>query len=188
MCGVLKFNFNPKKSTQAAAYLLHRNAGDMDKYIWIKMLYLADRAALEKWEEPITGDFPSSMPLGPVLSNIYDLTKGDCPRFRENWEPFIADADPENRVALKTDPGTDELSRAELAVLDAVFEKFRNYSFVQMRDFCHSLGEYEDVGKTSKPLPYERILKALGKSPEQIEDVSQRCREIQMAELLLAPR
>src|SRR3990172_2875087 len=70
---VLKFNFNPKKATQAAAYLLKRNDGDMDMYLWIKLLYLADRAALEKWEEPITGDFPSSMPLGPVLSNIYDL-------------------------------------------------------------------------------------------------------------------
>ena len=186
---MLKFNFNPKKSTQAAAYLLKRNDGDMDKYLWIKMLYLADRAALEKWEEPITGDFPSSMPLGPVLSNIYDLTKGDCPRFREDWEPFISDTDTDtNRVSLKTDPGTGELSRAELAVLDAVFTKFRNYSFAQMRDFCHALGEYEAVGKTSKPLPFERILQALGKSPEQIEDVSQRCREIQLAELLLAPR
>lgn len=185
---MLKFNFNPKKSTQAAAYLLNRNAGDMDKYIWIKMLYLADRAALEKWEEPITGDFPSSMQFGPVLSNIYDLTKGDCPRFREDWEPFFADADAENRGSLKADPGTDELSRAELAVLDAVFEKFHNYTFAQMKAFCHALGEYEDVGRGSKSLPFERILAALGKSPEQIEDVSQRCREIQMAELLLAPR
>ena len=76
----MKFTFNPKKSAQAGAYLLKANGGAMEKYLWIKMLYMADRESLQRWEEPITGDTPASLPYGPVLSTIYDLTKGDCPK------------------------------------------------------------------------------------------------------------
>ena len=45
----MNFAFNPKKCAQAAAILLRLNDGDMDKYLFIKMLYLADRKAIEKW-------------------------------------------------------------------------------------------------------------------------------------------
>src|SRR6266446_8663564 len=107
---MIQFMFNPKKSAQAASILLKLNGGDMDKYLFIKMLFLADREALDKWEESITGDHIVSMKYGPVLSTIYDLTKGDCASLRGNWEPFITDADPQtNAVHLRDDPGNDEL-------------------------------------------------------------------------------
>jgi uncharacterized phage-associated protein len=185
----VNFTFNPKKSVQAGAYLLKQNGGDMDKYLWIKMLYLADRESLGRWEEPITGDSPASMQYGPVLSTIYDLTKGDCPTLHPQWEQFISDADPEtNRVFLKADPGIDELSKAEVGILESVFQKFRNYTWRQMKDFCHRLTEYEEVGRSSKPLPFERILTALGKSPKEIEEAEARHVEMCVAEMLLSPR
>jgi len=183
----MSFKFNPKKSAQAAAVLLNLNGGDMDKYIFIKMLYLADREALKKWKEPITGDRTTSMQYGPVLSTIYDLTKGDCPNVRKEWEKFISDADPEtNRVFLKKDPGNDELCRAEVAILEATHTKFKSYTWKQMRDYCHNhLIEYEDVGKSSKTLPPERILAALGWSAGDIREADARRRENQMVETLL---
>ena len=97
----IRFDFNPKKSAQAAAILLQLNGGDMDKYLFIKMLYLADKQSLQKWEEPITGDSVASMRYGPVLSTVYDLTKGDCPSIHGFWKGFISDADEEtNRISL----------------------------------------------------------------------------------------
>ena len=183
----MKFTFNPKKSAQAGAYLLKANGGDMEKYLWIKMLYLADRESLQRWEEPITGDTPASLPYGPVLSIIYDLTKGDCPNLREYWSEFISDADQEtNRVQLKGDPGVDELSKAEVDILQSVFDRFRNYTWDQMRDFCHNLPEYEDVGKGSKPLPFEKILLAVGKNPSEIQEAERRHIGFRMADMLLA--
>jgi hypothetical protein len=183
---MLKFTFNPKKSTQAAAILLKLNKGDMEKYLFIKMLYLADRAALEKWGDPITGDSAVSMPYGPVLSTIYDLTKGRGQPSRSFWEKFISDADEEtNRVFLKGDPGQDELSKAEIKILEAVHSKFKNYTWKRIHDYCERLEEYEDVGKSSKPLPTERILKALGKTPQQIKELEQTSRGLQLADLLL---
>jgi len=183
----MQFQFNAKKSAQAASVLLKLNGGDIDKYLFIKMLYLADREALNRWQEPITGDSAASMQYGPVLSTIYDLTKGDCPSQRKEWEPFISNADQEtNRIFLREDPGLDELSRAEIAILRSIFEQFGGYTWKQMRDFCHhSLPEFEEVGDTSKPLSVNRILTAIGKTEEEIREAAERHRGIQMAELLL---
>jgi len=183
----MNFRFNPKKSAQAAATLLKLNGGDMDKYLFIKMLYLADREALQKWDEPITGDSAASMEYGPVLSIIYDLTKGDCPNLRKDWEPFVSDADPDaNRIFLKADPGNDELSKAEIAILQSVHARFKDHTWKQMRDYCHSLPEFEDVGKKSKPLPPERILKGIGKTDPEILSAENRQKEIQVLEMVLA--
>ena len=142
-----------------------------------------------KWEEPITGDSIASMRYGPVLSTIYDLTKGDCPALREYWEKYISDADCDaNRVSLKADPGVRELSKAELAILDSVFEEFKGFSFGEMKDYIHhSLAEYEEVGQgCSKDMPVEHLLRSNGKSAEEIQEVEKRHRQMEVAEMLLA--
>jgi len=158
----------------------------MDMYLFIKMLYLADRHALGKWEEPITGDRAVSMPYGPVLETIYNLTKGQFRSLHSFWGKFISEADEEtNRVFLEGDPGVGELSRAEIAILQAVHSKFKDFTWKQMRDFCHKLPECEEVGNTSKPLPTERILKALGKTRLEISEAEARLRQTQLADLLL---
>jgi uncharacterized phage-associated protein len=184
---MIQFKFNPKKSAQAAAVLLKLNDGDMDKYLFIKMLYLADRESLLRWEEPLTGDIAVSMQYGPVLSNIYDLTKGDCPWARNDWSPFISDSDPDgSRIRLLDDPGTDELSRAEIAILEKIFKTFNDYTWRQMRDYAHSLPEFEDPGTTSKLIYPERIFLKSGKTGEQIHEISQRLAEIQRLDLILS--
>ena len=184
---MMDFRFNVAKSAQAAALLLRLNGGDMDKYLFIKMLYLADRTAISKWGDPITGDTPVSMPYGPVLSTIYDLTKGDCPVFRAEWSKFISDADEEtNQILLHNDPGTDELSRSEVGILTAIFEEYRDFSWKKMRDFSHRLEEYEEVGRGSKRIPFVNILKALGKEESEIRECQDRLRQMVIAEALLA--
>jgi uncharacterized phage-associated protein len=182
----IPFRFNVVKSTQAAAFLLRMNGGDMDKYLFIKMLYLADRAAIEKWGDPITGDIPVSMEHGPVLSLIYDLTKGDCPQFHSEWSQFVSDADWEtNQVFLVGDPGTDDLSRAEQAILKSVFEAFRNYSWKEMKDYSHKLQEYEEVGKGSKRIAFSKLLRAVGKNDQEITACFERIKQVNIAEALL---
>ena len=166
------FRFNCAKSAQAAATLLKLNGGAMDKYIFIKMLYIADRESLKKWDEPITGDTPCSMEHGPVLSTIYDLTKGMAMGYRGHWSPFISDADSDtNQVFLIADPGRDHLSNNELRLLEGIHAQFKGYTWRQMRDHCHSFQEYEDVGKSSKRIPFQNIFSSIGKS-EKIESIA----------------
>ena len=107
--------------------------------------------ALALWIEP--SPIPT-MPFGPVLSTTYNLTKRECPGLRDEWERSISDGDEQtNRIALLADPGDSELSRAELALLHSVFEKFKDFSGKEMRDYPHTLAEYDDtVGKSSHPI------------------------------------
>ena len=58
----MKFASNPQPTAQAGAVLLRLNGGDLDKYLFIKMLYLADQRTIEKWAEPITGDLAADIP------------------------------------------------------------------------------------------------------------------------------
>ena len=182
----MNFVFNPKKSAQAGAYLLKLNNGDMDKYKWIKMLYWADRESLAKWNEPITGDRTISAPFGPILENIYDLTKECPPYLKEIWGEFISEADRDaNRIRLKKDPGNDELSRAEIAILEATYNKFKDFGFSTLRSFFKALPEHEDVGDSSKILPTERILKAVGKNEEQIRMAEKEQSASRLMEMIL---
>ena len=183
---MIEFHFNVKKSAQAASILLRLNGGDMGNYCFIKMLYLADREAIKRWGLPITGDAAVSMQHGPVLSQIYDLTKGEAPHLRAEWEPFISDADEEtHRVVLKAVPENDELSEVEIRILQKIHTEFKGFSWKQMRDYCHRFEEYDgSVGKSSKPIANEKILKAVGKSADEIAETERSINEAKMLQLL----
>ncbi|HEX3624250.1 MAG TPA: Panacea domain-containing protein [Verrucomicrobiae bacterium] len=166
--------------------MLGLNGGDMDKYIWIKMLYWADRESLNRWSQPITGDRTVSAPFGPILENIYDLTK-ECPvSLQETWGAFISEADPDaNRVTRLADPGVDELSRAEISILESAYTKFKDFGFSQLKKFFSELPEHEEVGTSSKILHTERILWALGKTNEQIKKAEKELRMLEVENMLL---
>jgi uncharacterized phage-associated protein len=68
-------NFDIQKAVAAAAYLIERQGGIEDMYTLLKKLYYADRIALVKWGQSITGDKLVSMDKGPIVSKIYDLLK-----------------------------------------------------------------------------------------------------------------
>jgi hypothetical protein len=171
------FEFKARKSTQAAAFLLKLCNGKKDKYLLLKMIYLADRAALERWNVSITGDEPYSMEYGPVPSNIYDLTKGGI-RHGSEWQKAIETVKRESLV-LKSDPGTDELSEDEMALLRETFQKYKDFTFFEMKDLCHDLPEYDkNVGSSSRPISISTMFKTLGRS-EQLPEVADSILEMQ---------
>ncbi len=45
--------YREEKTTQLAAYLLSKHNGRMEYIKLIKLLYMIDRAALDKWGEPL---------------------------------------------------------------------------------------------------------------------------------------
>jgi uncharacterized phage-associated protein len=179
---MITFRFKPAKTVQAGACLLKANGGEMDTYLFIKILYLSDREALDRWGDPITGDSYASMKYGPVLSNVYDLTKGAAPSFREYWQQYISDRDPDtNTLSLIADPGSDMLSKAEVDIIRRVYEQFGGLSWKKMRDYSHTLAEYdESVGGSSRPIYPETVLRALGKPEEIIHEVENNHAEAEM--------
>jgi uncharacterized phage-associated protein len=180
--------FNEKKATQAAAHLLKLRGGKMSYLKLIKLLYLADRKALTRWGRPISTDRFVSMDRGPVLSRVLDLvTDGDDPDAPSIWASFISE--PANyEVRLKNDPSDDELSDAEIGVLDEIFKEFGTWSRWELVRFAHTLPEWKDPQGSAIPIRISDILKAEGKSPLEISAVEDELSELAQADLLLARR
>jgi uncharacterized phage-associated protein len=174
----MRFVFDELKAAQAAAYLLKLHGGTMNYMVLIKLLYLADRQALIETGSPVTRDRMVSMPHGPVLSNILDLINMGRPQPAGPWFDYITE--PSNYdVSLEIDiPASDELSRYELDLLKQVHDRFGSMDKWALRDLTHTLPEWVDPRGSSVPIDPESILRAAGKSPEQIEKMSADAEEL----------
>ena len=167
--------FNERKATQAAAYLLNLRGGRMSYLKLIKLLYWADRAALARWGRPITTDRHVSMDRGPVLSHVLDLVNdGDVPDEGLIWGAAVSAPD-NYEVQLKADPGDDELSEAEVGVLEEVWAAIRPHeplgALLNWRTGCPN-GK-NPVGQRDPQRSYRDILAAQGIGDEEIEAIEE---------------
>ena len=177
------FRFDFEKTLQAAAELLrgepHRQ---MSRIRLLKLLYIADREALKETGRPITCDAVVAMEHGPVLSPLYDIIKGesvDSPRFDE----YVGQQD--HQLFLSKDPGKGRLSRYDVRKLRDVSERYRERGEWEIVGETHEFAEWKknDPGKssaalrssslrsTSRPIPLEDILSAVGHSSERIQAI-----------------
>lgn len=105
------------------------------------------------------------------MSRVLDLaTEGDEPGSRGDWSRHIRQ--PENyEVTLQKDPGQDELSAAEVEVLDKVFREYGAKSRWELVDLTHKLLEWQDPQGRAIPSTYRDILKVGGKSELEIATI-----------------
>ena len=158
-----------RKATQMAAWLLEKTAGGRMKYLkLIKLLYITDREALTKWGQPLTGDSYFSLPHGPVVSRIQNLITDD-PEFSAStyWCDYIRREDYD--VALSSSPGIDLLSKAEITLLEEIFDRFGRMSRWHLRDLTHEFPEWHDPEGSCLPISYQEILAAVGRVAEAEE-------------------
>jgi uncharacterized phage-associated protein len=184
----VRTRFNEKKATQAAAHLLRLRGGRLSYLKLIKLLYLADREALLQWGRSISTDRYVSMDRGPVLSRVLDLaTDGEDPGTPSVWASSIS-APSDYEVELKADAGDDELSEAEIQLLDQIFAKYGKMSRWDLVKLTHKLPEWIDPHGSAIAISYRDILKAGGKSDLEIAAVEGELAELAETDLLLAPR
>ncbi|WP_110599845.1 Panacea domain-containing protein [Salinicola lusitanus] len=163
--------FSEEKSAQVAAYLLQKRGGQMSYLKLIKLMYLADRESMAEFGYPISDDSWFSMKHGPVLSNVLDLIQG-ASRTGE-WERWVTGA-PSFEVALANHDVTrddyDELSEADIDVLDRVWEEHGAKTRWQLVEYTHdSCEEWHDPFGSARPISPQDMLKALGWTPESAE-------------------
>jgi hypothetical protein len=119
-------------------------AGGRISYVkLLKMLYLADKQMLIERGYPITYDRWYAMQYGPILSATYNRIRGKT--VSTYWSEYIDTDTDKFDVVLKGDPGSDDLSRAEDRIIDAVFEKYKNHkpSDETPKVLCYRLGPHE---------------------------------------------
>ncbi len=167
----IEFRFHPEKAVEAAAVLLKLHGEPMKYLGLLKMLYIADRIALNQMEQPITGDHYVSMDYGPVLSGVYDLIKGNSSgQTLQLWARFISPRH-EHCVNLLADPGKGDLCEEEEEILQQVYKEFGKLDPFHVAEWTHGLPEWKNPHGSAIPILVENVLKNLGKSDQEIEEI-----------------
>lgn len=181
----MPLRFREERTTQAAARLLKLHGGEMPYLKLIKLLYFADREALLQFGRPISYDLFVSMPHGPVLSRTLNLITDEPDPDRESyWRHYISEPHDYSVRLLGAAPN-DQLSQAEEALLDSVFEKFGQLSKWQLRDLSHDLPEWRDPNGSSVPISIRDILLGQGVSEADAAAIEQELEALTIAEKLL---
>ena len=164
----IRFPFNERKALAAATHLLAKNDGCMPYMRLLKLLYLADRAALMEYGRPITGDRYVAMKLGPVLSNVYDRIK------EGEWGGLIRKI--RYDVQLVGPELTGPLSDADVNILDEAGRFCQTLDHWNLSDLTHELPEWVKTPRNQN-ISVERILDALRKSAKEIEKTAEDARD-----------
>ena len=163
-------SYDPRKAAQTVAYLTVKNGrSPLNILKAVKLVYLADRESVSRYGFPIQDEPHYSMPHGPVNTTTYEFMKGEIhPEAARGWSEFLTDRS-NHRIGLRNPDVSvddlDELSDADLLVLDAVWEEFGAMDQWQLRDWTHdphNVPEWEDPNGSSQLIPLRRMMDALG--------------------------
>jgi uncharacterized phage-associated protein len=176
MSTYISFRFDAEKTVQVAAMFLKLHGGAMKYLGLLKLLYMADRLAFKKIDQPISGDRYVSMDKGPVLSTVYDFIKDNKRHATaEVWKKYIStrDMSPNHEVKLLADPGIDELSEEEEEIIREVYDKWGRRDRFELVDLTHEFPEWQYPNGSSIPIDVRDILKNIGKTKEEIEHIEE---------------
>lgn len=165
---------NLKKAIQIVSHMLQKYSNRLNYTKLIKLLYIADREALDRWDVPITEDRYTALHNGPIVSEIYDLImERHCdPTAQLQWNSLFP-KDGYDLVGAGT-ARRDELSEREEKLLDEIDRKFHSWSYGRLIEHTHNRAlfpEWEDPGESSFPIPLRKILQALGRNEEEIAEI-----------------
>lgn len=138
----------------------------------MKLIYLAERSYLDRFDALILDDKFFSMKHGPVCSNTLDCINGSQ-RDMDGWNEFITDRENYMLSTAKEILSTeefDELSNVEISVLKDIWSEHGSKSKWELVDWTHeNCLEWSDPDGSSLPITYESVLTALGKpDPENL--------------------
>lgn len=160
--------YNPRKAAQVIAYLALKSPQRALEVIKaVKLVYLSDRHSIATWGAPILDERRVSMPHGPVNSETYSHITGERDLADCGWADFL-EARAGNIVAVAnglTVDSLDELSEADIAVLDETWGKFGHMGPWALRDWTHvshNVPEWEDPWGSSASIPLRRIMTHAG--------------------------
>lgn len=177
--------FNELKTAQASAFLIAKAGGKMHHIKLMKLLYLADRKSLEKYNNSISDDKYFSMKNGPILSHTLDLMNGER-RHASSWESWISDKEDHQvgtNFVLQSEDSLDELdelSDNDLSILEEIYASFGHRDRWDLIDnYMHNpecIPEWKNPGSSSSPIALKTLLTYLNKNHETIESIEEQQR------------
>jgi uncharacterized phage-associated protein len=170
----IRFTFDIRKAIAATAYLAEREAGKLDMFLSIKMLYTADKKALERWGKTVTGDKMVALPKGPVLSRIYNLFKGegtasDLREWNANFSETVG-----NAIRLLKTPDLGPLSDEEMDVLEDARKEIHSVAPYEVAKWLHeSCPEWQNPQGSSRAIDPVVILRNAGRTDDEIKMIEE---------------
>lgn len=164
------FLMNINKLIQVVYFILKRNGLTLNYLKLIKLLYLADRAAMDAYGETITGNTAVSMDQGPVLSELYDYIKNtkrdETQRIWNNY--FVKNG--HSLDCINTDIDFGELCEYEEEILAEIDSQYKDKTPWEMVSLVHDSAvcpEWRDPNGSSLPIRKNEVLSYLGYSEEE---------------------
>ncbi len=169
-------HFDSKKATQAAGVVLRHLGKRTTRLRLLKLLYIADRTAIQQRGHPIVGGKVVAMDNGPLHSPVYDLIKGnhiDEPV----WSQYITTDGPRDLV-LTEEPGVELLSDYEINLLNETADRYNALDDYDLSVATHCFLEWCEHQRpgTSVVIPVESIVKAVCEQDE-VHEVLQELRD-----------
>jgi hypothetical protein len=174
----MTFPFHYRKAQQVVGTLLRLSPGRrMNYYRLLKLLYIADRKAIEETGRPVIGGRTIAMERGPLHGTVYDLIVGvDC----ESPDWYLRFKTDEYDIEMVQDPGNGELSRYELDLLTRITAEFKADDEWAVGKATHRFQEFIDNEPTagkSRTIPLVDIVKAVGRSDDW-ESIARDAKEV----------
>ena len=173
-----------KRIIQIVQHLLSKYNYRLNYTKLLKLLYLADRQALQRWDTRISKDTYANMRQGPVLSGLYNLIKEDYhDQFAQGQWTNRFYRDGHDLVAILPKPlPVDELSSREIELLDQIDAEYHEWTFSKLIDLLHDeqqFPEWENPENSSTYLSLRTILHHLDRTDEEIQVIleDERCFE-----------
>jgi uncharacterized phage-associated protein len=164
------FSFSVEKAAQAAATILQLEPHPrMNSHRLLKLLYIADRTALEQMGRPIIGGRLLATTRGPLHSAILDLLHGRAVE-AVSWDKLFRLQHYE--VEMIENPGNDALSKREIDILHQVRGDHVSRDDVDLGDFASNFKEVKNNRSSDgQPLeiPFDQLLAAVGRSADQAQ-------------------
>lgn len=156
------FTFDETKAAQVLGVFARRCGGFFDYYLAVKALYALDREALLRWGQPVVGGAYRMLKFGPVNQAFMDATKPE----RAGYIATCFERSG-NEIIMINDPGTDELSAAEIKLAESLCDEWKHLTFDVAHSKAMSFPECSSVAPCECITP-ERILQAAGKTDAEI--------------------
>ena len=172
--------FQSRKAAQVAAYFVSLEEA-IEKLKLIKLIYLSEREFLSRYSHPMLFDELYSLEHGPICSSTLNGINGEVDE--EEWSQFIELKNNRNVIPVTNirREALDEVSDAEMDVLDFVWKKFGKMSASEIRRWTHkNCPEYTEIEKGRLPISYLDLFEALGE--KNAEELDQRIRQIRRAD------
>ncbi|WP_165793736.1 Panacea domain-containing protein [Hyphococcus luteus] len=159
--------FDNEKAAQIAAYFCQKaGAEGLEKLKLIKLIYLAERLYLERYGMLMNLDEFYSLPHGPIASSALNGINGEIDH--PAWKQIAVSEDDDRTVKLAGEIDPDHLSKADVAVLEEVWNKFKHLTASEIRNYTHkNCPEYTELEQGRLPITVKDMLTAVGAADAQ---------------------